>query len=315
MCYLVKLGAKNVRMRMQKHIEMVQDLVNEIEENIADEINVMGLAQTFGLSPWHFQRLFKALVGDSLGGYLRGRRLAVAAEMLLSTSLTFIEVAFRVGFNSHEAFTRSFKSYYKMTPKLFRKEQPKIILNKKPLLSEKLFDFIRIGDFKEPEIVELPEVTIVGFETEIPSPFVTPDIICDMIMLTWMELFERESEIENRVKFTYYGLTISPSGNYTEEKLRYIAGAPLTEVLSEFGEVPKGMTTYTLPKQKIAVFDTHSQIDADVFKQKVDYIYGYWLPNSKYARGEGSDYEFFENVVDFRTADFSSRYVMPVMDK
>lgn len=116
MCYLVKLRTKNVRMRMQKHIGMVQDLVNEIDVNIADEINVMDLAQTFGLSPWHFQRLFKALVGDSLGGYLRGRGLAIAAEMLVSTSLTFIEVAFRVGFNSHEAFTRSFKSYYKMTP-------------------------------------------------------------------------------------------------------------------------------------------------------------------------------------------------------
>ena len=56
-----------------------------------------------------FSRLFKALVGNALGGYVRDRRPTQAVRLLLGTDLGIIDMAFRVGFSSHEAFTRSFK--------------------------------------------------------------------------------------------------------------------------------------------------------------------------------------------------------------
>ncbi len=72
------------------------------------------------------------------------------------------------------------------------------------------------------------------------------------------------------------------------------------------------MVTYTIPKQKVAVFDVVSNLDEDVVKNTIDYIYGYWLPNSQYKRGLGDDYELFENVKDYTSADFSMKYFIPI---
>ena len=115
--------------KMQKNLQFMQDLVNRIENNLADEINIVALAKSFDLSPWHFQRLFKSLVGDTLGGYTRGRRLTRAAQLLLNSDMGIIDIAFSTGFNSHEAFTRSFKAYFNVPPKILRKNKPAINKN------------------------------------------------------------------------------------------------------------------------------------------------------------------------------------------
>jgi len=293
---------------MQKHLEMIQNLVDKIEENVSYDVNIVSLANTFDLSPWHFQRLFKSIVGDSLGSYTRGRRLALAATMLQTTNFSIVDIAFEVGFNTHESFTRSFKEYFKYTPKNFRKENPKVILNEKPLLTDELLDHITNGIHQKPVIINRPEQIIIGFEVEIPSPFIPRAKICELVSDYWFALFDKEKDILNRKIHTYYGLTISPSGDFTEDTLRYIAGVPV----SYLSKVPDGMTSYTLPKQKVAIFEIKTDINAELTKKTIDYIYGYWLPNSSYKRGTGDDYELFENVIDFRTGDFLSKYVIPL---
>ena len=104
----------------QSHLKEIQGLVDHIESHLAEEINVLGLAKSLKISPWHFQRLFKSLVGDSLGSYIRGRRLSRAAQLLRDSNSSIIDIALEVGFNSHEAFSRSFKTQYEVTPKEFR---------------------------------------------------------------------------------------------------------------------------------------------------------------------------------------------------
>jgi len=296
---------------MYKHLEMIQNLVDTIEENVGEDINVIELSQTFNLSPWHFQRLFKTLVGDSLGGYIRGRRLSRGADMLLQTPLSIIQIAFEVGFSSHESFTRSFKSYFNFSPKNFRKERPSVLLNTKPQLNDALLAHITDGMNQEPTIVDVDEQYIIGFDTQIPSPFHDREEICEYVATQWFALFERENEIPHATKHTYYGLSVSESGTFTETMLRYIAGVPV----SSYNSIAEGMKVYHLPKQKVAMFDTKTNIGDDVTKRTIDYIYGYWLANSKYQRAQGDDYELFENVVDFRTGDFSSKYVIPIIER
>src|SRR5688572_8231141 len=109
---------------MQQTVRYIQSLVDQVEDNLSDEINIVKMADSFHVSPWHFQRLFKALAGDTLGGYIRGRRLTEAARLLLQSDLGIIDIALRVGFNSHEAFTRAFKTYFGQSPKDFRKNMP-----------------------------------------------------------------------------------------------------------------------------------------------------------------------------------------------
>jgi AraC family transcriptional regulator len=295
---------------MQQNLQLIQGLVSQIENNLSDEINIVNLAKSFELSPWHFQRLFKSLVGDTLGSYTRGRRLTKAAQLLLNSDRGIIDIAFEVGFNSHEAFSRSFKSQFKISPKTFRQNQPSVRLNDKPILTEELFIHLTKDITRAPIIKTTKERKIIGFDTTIPSPFISNDGYCDLLYSSWMKLLERQTEIKNRIPETYYVLSISQSGNFIEDTVDYIAGIPV----SEFKTIPDGMVSYYFPAQLVAMFEV-ATVDKDTTAKTIDYIYGYWLPNSKYNRGKGNDYELFEGVTDFEDPDLSSKYVIPIKNK
>ena len=298
---------------MSKHLKFIQALVDQIENNLAEDINSVALAESFALSPWHFQRLFKSLVGDTLGGYIRGRRLTKAADLLLNSKLGIIDIAFEVGFNSHEAFTRSFKAYFSLSPKDFRLHNPAILLNEKPLLTNDLFHHIEQEIQREPIITLQKEQTIVGYAEKIPSPFIPNEGYCDLLYDSWMKLFDQQSRIKNKVSETYLGLSVSESGNFTEDSIQYIAGAPVTHL----DNLTENMISYCFPKQLIALFEI-AHVNKDTTAKTIDYIYGYWLPNSNYLRGKGNDYELFEGVKgmkSFEEQNFTAKYVIPIVPK
>lgn len=285
-----------------------KSLVDQIEDNLAKEVQVLSLADQYEFSPWYFQRLFKSLVGDSIGSYVRGRRLSKAAELLRNSQIGILDIALEVGFNSHEAFTRSFKSHFEVTPKEFREKNLQLKLLEKPLLTDDLLKFLSIRIKKEPEIKILPKKRIVGYSIEIESPF--NDLVhCTTIATPWMKLL---SELPNfgieMNSAELHGITSSPSGNFTEEMLTYIAGIHVSEDFKASND----MVEVILPEQKVAIFEIATHVVDDNLKQKVDSIYGYWLMSSPYERGQGHDYELFKNMIDPIQGLFDSYYVIPL---
>jgi len=208
-----------------KHVELIQNLVNHIEANLAEDINITALADSFWISSWHFQRLFKSLVSDTLGGYVRGRRLTAAARLLLETRKGIIDIALDVGFTTPEAFSRSFKAYFEQTPKAFRAQKNQVFLTEKPLLTMAQFEHISQDIQREPEIIEWPALNLVGFETTIPSPFSVDTPYCTTLFESWKKLITTQNEIPNRLSANFYGMTISPSGQFTESELRFMYDA------------------------------------------------------------------------------------------
>jgi AraC family transcriptional regulator len=295
---------------MQPTLRHIQKLVDQVEENLSDEINIVGLADAFHVSPWHFQRTFKALAGDTLGGYIRGRRLTEAARLLTKTDLGIIDIAFRVGFSSHEAFTRAFKLHFRQTPKEFRKNTPAVVLNEKPVLSMDLVRHLEEELDHVPIITTIPEQVIIGISTPIPSPFATNDAYCEELWPSWMTLLKRQDEITDRQAPMFYGITVSPSGDFTEDTLNFVAGIPVASKK----HVPHDMVAHTLPEQLVAKFKVAS-IDHETALKTINYIYGYWLPNSPYTRGKGSDYELFEETDGFIEPGLGSYYVIPLVHK
>jgi AraC family transcriptional regulator len=293
---------------MQQTVSYIQGLVDQVEDNLSEEINVIQLANSFNISPWHFQRTFKAMAGDTLGGYIRGRRLTEAARLLLTSNLGIIDIAFRVGFNSHEAFTRSFKAYFGESPRDFRRNPPSVILREKPLLTMALLEHLESEIDREPLITTTPRQVVIGIETLIPSPFTTDVAYCETLLPSWMELLKREQEINELPPSAFYGITASPSGNFTEDELNFIAGVPT----SSADNVPAGMAAHVFPRQLVAMFKV-AVIDKETVLRTIDYIYGYWLPNSPYTRGSGSDYELFEEADGFIDPGQGSYYVIPII--
>jgi AraC family transcriptional regulator len=151
---------------------------------------------------------------------------------------------------------------------------------------------------------------VIGIDTPIPSPFLTEESYCESLWPSWMTLLKRQDEIKGRQAPKFYGITASPSGNFTEDTLRFISGVPVASANS----VPNGMVAHTFPEQLVAMFKMES-IDTETADRTINYIYGYWLPNSQYSRGIGSDYELFEETEGFIDPGLGSHYVIPIVRK
>ena len=100
--------------------QLVQQIVDTLEENILANWQLEQYAEKIGYSKFYLTREFKKETGLSVGSYIRKRRLAVAAFLLLHTDESILDISFQCHFQSQEAFTRAFKELYKIPPGKYR---------------------------------------------------------------------------------------------------------------------------------------------------------------------------------------------------
>jgi AraC family transcriptional regulator len=90
------------------YAERMHRVLAAIDEKIDQPLDLASLAQVAHFSEFHFHRLFAAWMGETLGAYLRRRRLEVAAQRLVAQPrLSVLAVALSVGWGSGEAFARA----------------------------------------------------------------------------------------------------------------------------------------------------------------------------------------------------------------
>ncbi len=94
----------------------IEEIVNYIHANHADNITLDMLANRSGYSKSRFASIFKSVVGYSPMQYLNMIRLSNAADLLLSTKLSIREIATACGFGDPLYFSRAFHKKYKCSP-------------------------------------------------------------------------------------------------------------------------------------------------------------------------------------------------------
>ena len=112
-----------------------------IEENLDSEIEYTTLAGLACCSEFHFSRMFSSLTGVPLSEYIRRRRLTKAAFEIQTGNVKIIDIAFKYGYESPDAFTRAFRLLHGVTPNVAK--QSGINLKAYPRLS---FQIIIRGD-------------------------------------------------------------------------------------------------------------------------------------------------------------------------
>lgn len=115
--------------------EAIEQSLTYIEEHLSEEISTEELANTVGLSPFYFQRLFKRLINKPVHEYVKLCRLAKVIENLESTEQRILDIALDYGFSSHANFTRAFKETYGITPENYRRDLPMLNTFDKPEVS------------------------------------------------------------------------------------------------------------------------------------------------------------------------------------
>lgn len=92
-----------------------------IENNYAESIKLIDIAEFVNLSPVYFHKLFKNRYGESPTQYLMSIRLFKAKNLLLTTDYTMEEIAYACGFSSQSYFNYFFKMKVNISPLQFRK--------------------------------------------------------------------------------------------------------------------------------------------------------------------------------------------------
>lgn len=95
-------------------------VLRHLQGHIDDPFDLDALARLAHFSPFHFHRLFTAMVGETVAAYQRRLRLERAASRLGSAEDQIVRIALDAGFDSHEGFSRAFKAHYGCTPSEFR---------------------------------------------------------------------------------------------------------------------------------------------------------------------------------------------------
>ncbi|HML49170.1 MAG TPA: helix-turn-helix transcriptional regulator, partial [Clostridia bacterium] len=106
------------------HEAMVQSVLDDIDRKIKEPIRAEELARAANYSTYHFCRLFAALTGTPVMGYVTRRKLEHALHDL-SRGMKILDVALDYGFETHAGFTRAFKKYFGYPPSLYLHIQAK----------------------------------------------------------------------------------------------------------------------------------------------------------------------------------------------
>ena len=102
------------------YVERVQQAIDYIEDRLFEPILLQDVAEQAFFSPYHFYRLFQAMAGYTLKEYIPRRRMSEATEMLRTTQISILELAFMCQYESQESFTRAFKKEFGRNPGNFR---------------------------------------------------------------------------------------------------------------------------------------------------------------------------------------------------
>lgn len=99
--------------------QQLKQVIDYIEDNLAEDISVNAIANYLGISRYHFCRSFKQSTGLSPHQYVIQQRIERAKQLLRRGKLSIAETAIACGFNHQSHLHRHFKRLTGVTPGSF----------------------------------------------------------------------------------------------------------------------------------------------------------------------------------------------------
>ena len=112
------------------YVQRINKVVAYINNHLDETLDLKTLANEAALSDFHFHRIFKALKGEAIGGYITRLRLEATARLLRYTALTIEEIAFNIGYETPASLSKAFKKQYGISPTEYRTNEDTYIMKK-----------------------------------------------------------------------------------------------------------------------------------------------------------------------------------------
>ena len=283
-------------------IESIQKAINYIEAHLQETITMDQIAQEVNVSVFHFQRTFSILTDMSIADYIRRRRLTLAAQELINTDIKIIDLAYKYGYDSPEAFTKAFRKQHHVTPSDARKQQGPLQSYNRLVIQVSL----KGAEPMKYNIVEKDKFQVVGvkrtYNCQKGENLQGIPLFWDEVNRQGMD--EQLFALNNGQIKGVLGVCV-PDENYKENSLiDYWIGT------DHVGEVPENLQSIEVPASKWVVFEVHGPMPLamqNAWKQ----IFSEWFPSNPYEPAGTAELEVYTDE-DPTSEDLYSEIWIPI---
>jgi len=245
----------------EEYVKRILKVLIYIEENIDEELTMDELARVACYSPFHFHRIFQAIVGETIHQYVKRLRMQRAAGKLRYTERPVTEIALDTNYDTPSAFTKAFKQFMGASPKRYRALY--VAVN---TMTQKIKELPMIKPDKiEKNLPDLSLLFVRRYGNYTQSPWEA-----------WQAMigFINENHLD-RSKMRYFGLSHDDPQVTSEDKLRYDAAILVPQGAKEKGEIGRQV----LKGGKYAIFTHHGSYYG--LEEAFNRIFLKWLPDSR----------------------------------
>jgi len=104
----------------EDYLKRVNIVVEYINNHLNEDIDLEKLADISNFSKWHFQRMIKAFLGESIGAFIQRVRVETAAKLLRYSNLPVSVIAYEVGYDTPSSLSKIFRMFYQISPSKYR---------------------------------------------------------------------------------------------------------------------------------------------------------------------------------------------------
>lgn len=272
----------------------INNSIDYINGHLNECIDLKKIAGIANISEFHFHRIFKAYIGESVGTYISRIRLENAAQKLQITNFTLTEIAERTGYQSQYSLSKAFKKHFGVTPSAFKNIQTYFSSQVSKTKHEPRDLYPNIVHTESKNLVYIRIIAKYGSELNYRT--------------AWKKLWQyaKQKNIVNE-KNEFIGLSLDDPNITMHEQCRFYACISTDKPLNPEGE----FGLQTIENGKFAVF-THKGVYSGL-NRLYQSIYFDWLPNTNEKLRHSMPFEKYLNNPDkIKEDDLLTEIFIPI---
>lgn len=280
-----------------EYISRIQNVIKFISENISENLNLNSLSEAAYFSPFHFHRIFSAIVKETPLDFVKRVRLEKAANMLIhNKSFSITEICYDCGFSSPAVFSRSFKNHFGKSATEWKKENIKKSKNSKTGSKKSKADFHSGYYFENINFDFQNNTERTKMNVEVKN--ISKITVAYAANLEGYKTEKIAEAWERITKWAYANRVIGPASKFIgisfdnpditpRDKCRYYACISINDNT----EVSNGIGKLELKEGRYGVYRFKGGMTE--IEQTYKNLYGSWLPESGYQPDDHPCYEIY----------------------
>jgi len=299
-----------------EYLSRINRVIDHIAAHLSEDLSLEVLARVANFSPYHFHRLFRAMVGETLNRFIGRLRVEKASlQLIYQPRKSVTEVAYDCGYSSSAAFARAFKEAFGMSATQWRSG-----------------GYQRYSKNRKAKDKDDQEIGKMRKDYDLPPMYIDPVTNHPRWEVTMPDGSKIQVEVRDVPEMHIaYLRHIGPYAGNAElfrglfEKLMRWAGPrgllrfPETRIMSIYHDDPKITDEDKLRTDCCITVPEDTEVDGEIGKavmpagltamarfelasdeypQAWNFVFGQWLPQSGYQPDDRPCYELYHNNPD-----------------